>query len=147
MIDVELDAVAAAEAIGPPTSFEEWMIVARALAAGRQWAMDEAGTSRPQGLDYGRAFALWLERHPSLDRYTKTMCWAMSRCLERRDEIDAWRARLPAFQRASLVDPVEVLALFRAGDRPAASRGDGVPDPSLESPGLRDGTARLRGRD
>ena len=144
MSETDLDAAVAA---GIPQTFDDWMVVARGLAAGQRWAMDEAGTDRPQGVLYSRTVGLWLKEHPSFDRYSKAEQWAMLRCLERLEEIEAWRATLSILERARLNDPAKVLARFLAGDVPADSRDDRIARLDRKVAELRDEIARLRARD
>ena len=144
MTDYDTDAVA--EAVGTPRSFDDWMVVARGLAAGQRWAKDEAGAGHLQGLEYGRAMSLWLKEHPSFGCYSEAECWAMLRCLERLEEIDAWRARQPASEHAQLNHPAKVLAGFLAGDVPVNPRDERINKLEQKVAELRDEIARLRAR-
>ena len=121
----DLDEVAAA-AVATPRSFDDWMVVARRLAAGQRRATG--------GLE-------------DIDRYSKAERWAMLRCLERLDEIEAWRATLSAPERARLNDPAKVLARFLAGGVEVDSRDERIARLDLKVAELRDEIARLRARD
>jgi hypothetical protein len=44
-------------------SFDDWLLVARALAVGRAIALAEAGCTRPFGSHYTRAMARWLRQN------------------------------------------------------------------------------------
>ena len=150
MTEIDLDAVAAAEAVGVPKSFKEWMVVARGLDAGRHWAMKQAGTHRPAGPSYSRTFNLWLnQHHPSLGQLCpKSMQWALFWCLERLEEIEAWLATLPAPEQARLSHPAKVLARFLvAPDEPGDPRGDRIAELERQVRALRDEIARLRARE
>src|SRR5262245_6920368 len=40
----------------------EWMTIGEGLMEGRRWAMQVAGTNRPEGKGYVTAYAEWLKR-------------------------------------------------------------------------------------
>ena len=124
--------ITVAAAVSTPRSFDDRMVVARDLAAG-----DGTSANRAQ-----RTGDPWLTEHPTIHQ-----CWAMFRCFEQLDEIDAWRARLPAPERARLIRPARILARILAGEALADGRDERIARLEGRIIELRDEIARLRARE
>ena len=60
----EKDAAEAAERIKRGQHWLDWMYIAEGLEVGRVKAMRRAGTNRPIGSAYNRAFGDWLNERP-----------------------------------------------------------------------------------
>jgi hypothetical protein len=99
----------------------DWMMVGDWLAVGQEKAMRLAGTNRPYGKAFTRAFGLWLKEHPTMndiDSGTRShLLWA----IDRRSEIEAWREKLAPNERAKLNHPTAIKRRFEAAHRIAAS--------------------------
>jgi hypothetical protein len=98
----EKDAAEAAERIKRGQHWLDWMYIAEGLEVGRVKAMRRAGTNRPIGSAYNRAFGDWLNERPwarDLDKPTRNhLFW----CADNRNNIEAWRDTLRPNERARL---------------------------------------------
>jgi hypothetical protein len=98
-------------------SWEEWKLVARALAIGRCEAMQAAGSNRPLGSKYNAAMGQFLRRHgfdiDNQQRYRALLC------LENENAIERWRASLSEKQRNLLNHPNAVWTHWMRATRPA----------------------------
>jgi hypothetical protein len=99
----------------------DWMMVGDWLAVGQVKAMRLAGTNRPYGKAFTRAFGLWLKEHPTMndiDSGTRShLLWA----IDRRSEIEAWREKLVPNERAKLNHPTAVKRRFEAAHKVAGA--------------------------
>jgi hypothetical protein len=75
------------------TSWEDWLLVAHALAAGREQAMKTAQTNRPYGPNYYRAMRHWIDANGFGD-LTQSERYSCHRLLENLAAITAWRDSL-----------------------------------------------------
>ena len=89
-------------------TYDDWMIIAEAMAVGREEAMRAAQTDEPQGRRYNEAFSDWLREH-KLDEIDKGTRSRLLNCLEHREEIEKWRATLPANGKLKLNHPETIL--------------------------------------
>jgi hypothetical protein len=116
----EKDAADAAERIKRGQHWLDWMYVAGGLEVGRQKAMRRAGTNRPIGSAYNKAFGEWLDLRPwarDLDKPTRThLFW----CVDHRNELERWRETLAQNERARLNHPTAMKRRYEATHRDTA---------------------------
>ena len=121
----EKDAAEAAERIKRGQHWLDWMYIAEGLEVGRLKAMRRAGTNRPIGSGYNKAFGEWLNPRPwarDLDKPTRThLFW----CVDHRNEIERWRETLAQNERARLNHPTAMKRRYEATHKPdeAGTRG------------------------
>jgi hypothetical protein len=92
------------------------LTVGEGLLAGRQWAMRQAGTNKPEGKGYVTAFAEWLKRY-KLDDMDKSDRAKLLQLMEERPAVEEWRASLTDHERRSLNNPVMVWRKWTAATR------------------------------
>jgi len=80
------------------TTWEDWLLVAHALAVGREQAMKEAKTNRPYGPKYYRAMRHWIDANGFSDM-AQTERYSCHRLLENLTAITAWRDGLDEHRR------------------------------------------------
>ena len=80
------------------TSWNDWVLIGRALLVGRRDAMLDAKANIPMGMRYNRIFSAWL-RANGLDGISGQDRYKIIECLEHDVEIEAWRATLTEVQR------------------------------------------------
>jgi hypothetical protein len=114
------DAAEAAERIKRGQHWLDWMYIAEGLEVGRLKAMRRAGTNRPIGSGYNKAFGEWLDPRPwarDLDKPTRThLFW----CVDHRNEIERWRETLARNERARLNHPTAMKRRYEATHRDTA---------------------------
>ena len=107
----------AAERIKRGQHWLDWMDVAEGLGVGRAQAMRMAGTNRPAGSAYNKAFGRWLDQHRwarDLDKPTRAhLFW----CLDNRNDLDRWRETLATNERARLNHPTAAKRRYEATHR------------------------------
>ena len=124
----EKDAAEAAERIKRGQHWLDWMYIAAGLEVGRVKAMRRAGTNRPMGSAYNRAFGDWLNERSwarDLDKPTRNhLFW----CADNRNNIEAWRETLAPNERARLNHPTALKRRYEATQNPdeANAGGKGV---------------------
>jgi len=111
-------------------SLLDWIKVGEALLIGREWAMNQAQTNRPEGKGYNFAFGEWLQRY-KLDDMDKGDRSRLFEMMENLPMISAWRMTLPLNQRLALNHPNSVLRKFKRAIEPAT-------DPADKKPTVRD---------
>ena len=89
--------------------FEDWITVARALAAGRGLAMHMANTNQPAGSTYNRYFGDWLVATKLDERMDKGTRSRLFKVYDNLDEIRDWRETLPLNKQRTLNHPDSVL--------------------------------------
>jgi hypothetical protein len=94
-------------------NWDDWMLVGESLIEGRTWAMDKAGTNRPEGGGYVRAFGEWLIRY-RLDDFDKGDRSRLFTVMENRIEIEGWRITLTSTERMKINHPSTVLRKWSA---------------------------------
>jgi|SRR5579872_1769921 len=102
------DAQAAWDRLNRFQDFDDWVLVASALAMGRDVVMHLAQTNKASGLKYKREINRWL-RENKLDTVDKT---TRSRSIEffaHLDDIKKWRATLTDTERRLLNHPTTIL--------------------------------------
>jgi hypothetical protein len=100
-------------------SWADWLAVGEAIRVGRHRAMIEADTNQPRGARFNSIFGAWL-KETGFDALDKGDRKRLLLCLERRGEIEAWRATLPANKRLQLNHPNSVWRNWRRA--PVAGR-------------------------
>jgi hypothetical protein len=126
-------------------SFDDWILVARALAIGRSVALQEAGTDRPYGVTFTRASARWL-RQAGLTGINDQERSIALLVLANLPAISAWRDGLDEAQRRRHNHPNGVFMCWRrsvraetakrqdvAAPKTAAQRQDVVPRVTAEA--------------
>ena len=94
----------------------EWMTIGEGLLAGRQWAMHQASTNRPEGKGFIMAYSEWLKRF-KVDDMDKSDRAKLLQLMEERPAVEEWRAGLPDYERRSLNHPVIVWRKWTAATR------------------------------
>ena len=121
----EKDAAEAAERIKRGQHWLDWMYIAEGLEVGRVKAMRRAGTNRPIGSAYNRAFGDWLNERSwarDLDKPTRNhLFW----CADNRNNIEAWRETLGPNERARLNHPTALKRRYEATHNPDEANAGG----------------------
>lgn len=97
-------------------SWEDWLAIGEALMVGRQQAMAEANTNRPAGKGYNQQFHHWLQIHgfDDIDGSDRSkLMWL----IDRRDEVEEWRAEMTPGQRAAWNHPSTVARVAKCAER------------------------------
>jgi hypothetical protein len=94
----------------------EWMIIGEGLMEGRRWAMQQAGTNRPEGKGYVLAFGEWLRRF-KVEDMDKSDRAKLLQLMEERPAVEEWRATLTDWDRRNLNNPVMVWRKWTASTR------------------------------
>ena len=81
------------ERLSSGQAWNDWLLVGEALLAGRMEAMRAAHTNKPEGRRYNEEFSHWL-KITRFDAVEATTRKRLLKCLEHRNEIQAWRATL-----------------------------------------------------
>jgi hypothetical protein len=89
-------------------AWDDWLLVGEALLAGRVEAMRSAHTNKPEGRHYSEEFSHWLKSN-KFDAIDATTRKRLLKCLEHRNEIQAWRATLTTNKLHELNHPGVVL--------------------------------------
>jgi hypothetical protein len=76
-------------------TWQDQILVMRALDIGRSTAMLEANTNEPQGPRYREAFRKWLRCHPAFEAIHKSDRSRFLKCFDNLEEINEWRKSLP----------------------------------------------------
>jgi hypothetical protein len=106
--------------------WEKWLAVGAALAVGREEAMFEAGTNKPERAKYNKVFGAWLARQ-GFDKIDECDRSRLFKCIDNSAAIEKWRATLTTSERLKLNHPSSVLRRWKAKSI--------VPDPN-KSPKL-----------
>lgn len=100
-------------------TWDGWLAVGRAYQHGSRLAMHVAGSNRPFGRGYQRAFSAWATRTGfdviALDAPTRS---ALAAILDHLEDVETWRATIPQNKRLRLNHPTTVLKAWRAATRP-----------------------------
>lgn len=96
--------------------WQDWVITGKALMIGRQDAMREAHTNKPEGGAYTRAFSAWLAAHGfgDMDKGTRAR---LLYCIDDLDRITAWRAGFATNQRRDYNHPSTVWRKYEASKK------------------------------
>src|SRR5262249_26541738 len=104
-------------------SFDDWVVVARALAIGREQCMALAKTNKPVGTTYNRAMGAWLTQH-GLDGINGQERYRALWMLDHLPAIEQWRADLGETERRRFNHPNCVWAKWRARSGAEAKRDE-----------------------
>ena len=93
-------------------SFEDWLMIGRALIAGRTECMSKAGCNKPYGPAYQRRMRVWLDDNglAEIDSHERVNA---IHCVEHQVEIEAWRDSLTEVQRRRANHPNTIIAHWR----------------------------------
>ena len=94
----------------------DWMVIGDGLLEGRRWAMQQAGTNRPEGKGYVTAYAEWLKRY-KVDDMDKSDRAKLLQLMEERPAVEEWRMTLTDYERRSLNHPLIVWRKWTAATR------------------------------
>jgi hypothetical protein len=115
-------------------NWNDWLKVGEALQVGREWAMNQASTNRPDGKAYNTVFGEWLNRY-KLDDMDKGDRSRLFSVMDNLPNVEEWRRTLPLTARLKLNHPNAVWRKFKAAYEPEKPK-DGKPT-------LRDSVAGL----
>jgi len=119
-------------------SWEKWVVIGRALEAGKAAVMRELGTNLPSGRRWNETFGAWLKEN-DFDQINKGARSHLQTCLDNLPAIEAWRQTIDLGQRLQLNHPYAVLRRWQASRQPVAGTS-----PSNARPGLREENMRLQ---
>ena len=94
----------------------DWMTIGEGLMEGRRWAMQMAGTNRPEGKGYVTSFAEWLKRY-RVDDMDKSDRAKLLQLMEERPAVEEWRDTLSDYDRRNLNNPIVVWRKWTAATR------------------------------
>jgi len=94
----------------------DWMTIGDGLLEGRRWAMQQAGTNRPEGKGYVLAYGEWLARF-KVDDMDKSDRAKLLQLMEERPAVEEWRATLTDYERRNLNNPVATWRRWTADTR------------------------------
>jgi hypothetical protein len=115
--------------------YNDWLKVGEALTVGREWAMNQAQTNKPEGKAYNMAFGEWMMRYKlhDMDKGDRSRLFQVMEALPM---IEEWRRTLTLTERLKLNHPNAVLRKWKAAFE--------VPDKAKPAkPSLRDSVAEL----
>jgi hypothetical protein len=94
----------------------DWMTIGEGLLEGRRWAMQMAGTNKPEGKGYVTAYAEWLKRY-KVDDMDKSDRAKLLQLMEERPGVEEWRATLTDYERRNLNNPTIAWRKWTAATR------------------------------
>jgi hypothetical protein len=94
----------------------DWMTIGEGLLEGRRWAMQMAGTNKPEGKGYVMAYAEWLKRY-KVDDMDKSDRAKLLQLMEERPGVEEWRATLTDYDRRNLNNPTIAWRKWTAATR------------------------------
>jgi hypothetical protein len=94
----------------------DWTTIGEGLREGRRWAMQMAGTNRPEGKGYVVAYAEWLKRY-KVDDMDKSDRAKLLQLMEERPAVEEWRATLTDYERRNLNNPTIAWRKWTAATR------------------------------
>jgi hypothetical protein len=101
-------------------SFDDWLLVGKALVVGRAACMAAAKVNVPNGTPYQKAIRRWLDDNGfgDLDTHERTNAMWMA---EHEHEIEAWRMRLTSVARRLANHPNTIVKHMKACSSPTRS--------------------------
>lgn len=118
-------------------NYGDWIKVGEAHQVGREWAMNQAQTNKPEGKAYNTVFGEWLTQH-KFDDMDKGNRARLFELMDNLPQIEEWRRTLTLGERLKLNHPNAVLRKWKAFMKPEPRTATGEPKPSL-----RDSVANL----
>ena len=94
----------------------DWMTIGEGLMEGRRWAMQQAGTNKPEGKGYVLAYGEWLKRY-KVDDMDKSDRAKLLQIMEERPVVEEWRASLSDHERRNCNSPAVVWRKWKAATR------------------------------
>jgi hypothetical protein len=94
----------------------DWMTIGEGLLEGRRWAMQMAGTNKPEGKGYVMAYGEWLARY-KVDDMDKSDRAKLLQLMEERPGVEEWRATLTDYERRNLNNPTIAWRKWTAATR------------------------------
>jgi hypothetical protein len=94
----------------------DWMTIGEGLLEGRRWAMQQAGTNRPEGKGYVLNYGEWLKRY-RVDDMDKSDRAKLLQLMEERPAVEEWRASLTDHERRNLNNPIIAWRKWTAATR------------------------------
>jgi hypothetical protein len=101
-------------------TFDDWVSIARGLAAGRAFSMKLAKRNKPVGTTYNRAMGQWLAQH-GLDEISAQERYRALLVLDNLAAIESWRNALPEERRRTFNHPGAIWHAWQRRARPNAS--------------------------
>jgi hypothetical protein len=95
--------------------YDDWIVVGKALAVGREHAKRAAGVTRPFGKPYVMAFSTWTKTNHFAEIH-KSVRGVLLKIIDNLAEIDAWRNRLSEDLRLRLNHPDSIWRHFAQRD-------------------------------
>jgi hypothetical protein len=123
-------------------SWTDWIQVGEAVLIGREWAMSQAGTNKPEGKGYNTVFSEWLAKYKLDDMHNSDRSRLFS-VMDNLPMIEEWRRTLTLTERMKLNHPNAVLRKWKSfiePDKPKSGMPtlrDSVVDLSEENEALR----------
>ncbi len=111
-------------------NYGDWIKVGEAHQVGREWAMNQAGTNKPEGKAYNIAFGEWLTRYKfdDMDKGNRSRLFEL---MDNLPQIEDWRRTLTLGERLKLNHPNAVLRKWKAFMKPEPRDKSGEPKPTL----------------
>jgi hypothetical protein len=94
------------------TTFDDWVLIGRAVAIGRAECLKIAGSNRPFGKKYTAAMGLWLANAGLDGIHQQERYWAL-KIVDNIAEIEAWRATLDDAGRRHFNHPQSIWTHWR----------------------------------
>jgi hypothetical protein len=93
--------------------YNDWLKVGEALTVGREWAMNQAQTNKPEGKAYNMAFGEWMMQYKlnDMDKGDRSRLFLVMEALP---QIEEWRRTLTLTERLKLNHPNAVLRKWKA---------------------------------
>ena len=84
--------------------YNDWVKVGEAILVGREWAMNQSQTNKPEGKAYNMAFGEWLQRY-KLDDMDKGDRSRLFHMMDALPQIENWRRTITLAERLKLNHP------------------------------------------
>jgi hypothetical protein len=129
-VRVSRQGTAAWQRLKKEKNYHDWLKVGEAHQVGREWAMSQAGTNRPQGKGYNLVFAEWLTKYrfDDMDKGDRSRLFEL---MDNLAQIEQWRQTLTLTERLKLNHPNAVLRKWKAFMKPEPRDAHGEPKPTL----------------
>jgi hypothetical protein len=98
------------------STFNDWILIGRALLVGRCLCMHQVGASKPRGMKYVRAMGQWLTDN-GFPEISSTARKCAASCAEKEEEVRAFLETLPEARRERLNHCAAVWYTFKGNER------------------------------